>query len=283
MSLDPSTIRPDTSPVLPALSRRAAIGLMLATTAACAPRVPVSNPDDVETIVPGIDFIEGYGPVEDAGYSLPPIPSQYTQGINRRMSGRYIGEAPPNSIDVDPYAKFLYHVKGDGTAVRYPVGVGRQGRTLSGRAVIQLKRAWPGWTPTANMLRREPEVYGDFAGGIPGGLRSPLGARALYIYRNGRDTFYRVHGTNDLNSIGNSGSAGCIRLFNQDIIHLYNQISVPMPINIRSEAESMRVDPEYYNRGVELPPTIISADELLGPDAVASDRRPDLDALNNTF
>ena len=281
MSLDPQTIRPaDDGPLRPgALSRRGFAALLLATAAACAPRVPESNPvEDLQN-----NFLPEYQPIFDAGYNLPGIPMQYTQGVNRRMTGRYIGEAPPFSIDVDPYAKFLYHVKGDGTAVRYPVGVGRQGRTLSGAATIQQKKAWPGWTPTSNMLATEPEVYGPFRGGIPGGLRSPLGARALYIYRNGRDTFYRVHGTNDLESIGNSGSAGCIRLFNQDIIHLYNQISVPMPINIRSEAESQRVDPEYFGRGIELPPKIISREELMGPEALANDRPPDRDALNNTF
>ena len=258
-------------------TRRGFGALMIGTAAACAPRIPESN---IESPLPEeVNFLDGYGPLADAGYNLPGIPSEYLQGVNRRMTGRYTGEAPPNSIDVDPYAKFLYHVKGDGTAVRYPVGVGRQGRTLSGRATLQFKRAWPGWTPTANMLRREPEVYGPFRGGIPGGLRSPLGARALYVYRNGRDTFYRVHGTNDLESIGNSGSAGCIRMFNQDIIHLYNAVDLPMTINIRSEAESQRVDPEYFNRGVELPPKIIDPDELLGPEAVANDREPDLDQL----
>ena len=190
------------------------------------------------------------------------------------MEGIYTGEAPLGSIDVDPYAKFLYHVREDGTTTRYPIAVGRQGRTLSGLASIQLKKAWPGWTPTANMLRTEPEVYGPFRQGVPGGLRSPLGARALYIYRNGRDTHYRVHGTNDLESIGNSGSAGCIRMFNQDIIHLFDQIEVPMRINIRSEAESLRVDPEYFGRGEELPPKIIDPDLIYGEEAVAADHVP---------
>lgn len=258
------------------LSRRSFGAMLLASSAAaCAPRVPDSAP----AVVQGPSFLPEYGPLFDAGYDLPGIPMEYTQGINRRMEGLYTGEAPPGSIDVDPYAKFLYHVKFDGTATRYPVGVGRQGRTLSGLATIQDKKAWPGWTPTANMLRTEPEVYGGFRGGVPGGLRSPLGARALYIYRNGRDTYYRVHGTNDLESIGNSGSAGCIRLFNQDIIHLYNNVSLPMTINIRSESESLRVDPEYFNRGVELPPKIISPDELLGAEAVANDREPDRSQL----
>lgn len=257
------------------LSRRSFGAMMIASTAAaCAPRVPDSGVADAAP-----NYLPEYAPLLDAGYDLPAIPLEYTSGVNRRMEGLYTGEAPAGSIDVDPYAKFLYHVRYDGTATRYPVGVGRQGRTLSGLATIQDKKAWPGWTPTANMLRTEPEVYGGFRNGIPGGLRSPLGARALYIYRNGKDTYYRVHGTNDLESIGNSGSAGCIRMFNQDIIHLYNNVSLPMTINIRSAEESLRVDPEYYNRGRELPPTIISPDELLGQEAVSNDRAPDLSQL----
>lgn len=261
------------------VSRRAFAAMILASAAACTRRVPASNVVSlVDTPPPSaLPEVVGYGPIADAGYNLPGIPPEFLQGDNRRAYGLYTGEAEWGSIDVDPYAKFLYHIKPDGTATRYPVGVGRQGRSINGGATVQLKKKWPGWTPTANMLRTEPEVYGDFRGGIPGGLRSPLGARALYLYRGGRDTFYRIHGTNDLESIGNSGSAGCIRMFNQDIIHLYNEVEVPMKVHIRSEAESLRVDPENYNRGRELPPKIISAEELLGPKAVALDRPPQLD------
>ena len=264
--------------VVSTYSRRAFAAMMLSSTAACGAfrrKPPASNPLPEE--LPS--FMDGYGPLLDAGFNLPGIPDIYLQGINRRMVGTYLGEAEPGSIDVDPYSKFLYHVKEDGTAVRYPVGVGRQGRTLSGRHTVQFKRAWPGWTPTQNMLRTEPEVYGPFRGGVPGGLASPLGARALYIYRNGRDSFYRIHGTNDLASIGNSGSAGCIRMFNQDIIHLFNAIETPMPINIRSEEEALRVDPENFNRGVELPPTILTEEELFGPEGREGLQAPDLDQL----
>ncbi len=259
---------------LTSLTRRSFGAMALASTAAaCAPRVP-SQEIPIQRME---NFMDGYGPIEDAGYTLPGIPSLYLQGVNRRMSGIYNGEQGPNTLDVDPYAKFLYHVRADGTTTRYPVGVGRQGRSIRGTTTMRLKRKWPGWTPTQNMLRTEPEVYGPFAGGIPGGLRSPLGARALYLYRGGRDTFYRIHGTNDLESIGNSGSAGCIRMFNQDIIHLYDQIQTPMKVVIRSEAESLRVDPEYFGRGIELPPKIISPEELLGPEAEALDRPPVFD------
>lgn len=255
-------------------TRRSFGAMLLASTAACT-----GPSDDVASqfSTPSFGFIEGYGPIEDSGYNLPGVPSKYLQGVNRRMSGIYNGEAGPNTIDVDPYAKFLYHVRADGTTTRYPVGVGRAGRSIRGSATMRLKRKWPGWTPTQNMLRTEPQVYGPFRAGLPGGLRSPLGARALYLYRGNRDTFYRIHGTNDLESIGNSGSAGCIRMFNQDVIHLFDQIDTPMQVLIRSREESLRVDPENYERGVELPPKIISPEELLGPDAEALDRPPVFD------
>lgn len=258
-------------------SRRGFGALMLGATAACGTNIPLSNPIG-EPAEP--QFIEGYGPIFDAGYNLPGIPEEYTQGVNRRMTGRYLGEAAPGTIDVDPYAKFLYLVQHDGNAIRYPVGVGRAGRSFRGNGVIRLKKKWPGWTPTANMLRTEPEVYGAFRRGVPGGLRSPLGARALYLYRGGRDTYYRIHGTNDLDSIGNSGSAGCIRMFNQDIIRLYEEVSLDTRVHVRSPEESMRVDPESYNRGVELPPKIIDPDEFYGAEALAHDHAPDFDAVD---
>lgn len=251
-------------------TRRAFGVLMLGAAAGCAPRrTPVSNPE--KAVVPGPRFADGYGPLVDGEYNLPGIPETYTQGINRRMFGNYLGEQDAGTIDVDPYAKFLYNVKADGTAVRYPVGVGRQGRSISGGATIKLKREWPGWTPTQNMLRTEPEVYEPFRSGVPGGLSSPLGARALYLYRGGRDTYYRIHGTNDLESIGNSGSAGCIRMFNHDIIHLFEQVDIPTKVHIRSREESQRVDPENYERGFELPPKILSRDEVFGTQEAALD------------
>ncbi len=260
----------------PFLTRRAFAAMLLSSVAACGPRVPSSN-----SVLPDVNsFAPGYEPIFDAGYNLPGIPEQYTQGVNRRMFGIYQGEQGPGTLDVDPYAKFLYFIEADGRAIRYPVGVGRAGRSFRGNGVIQLKRKWPGWTPTQNMLRREPDVYGPFARGVPGGLRSPLGSRALYLYRNGRDTFYRIHGTNDLESIGNSGSAGCIRMFNQDIIDLYERVPNGTRVHVRSPEESLRVDPENYERGIELPPKIIDPDEIYGAEALANDRPPDFDAVD---
>ncbi len=264
---------------LNSMTRRGFGGIALGALAACAPRVPASNPDP-QQVVAAPPFIEGYGPIFDAGYTLPAIPAEYTQGVNRRMTGIYIGEQPPGTIDVDPYSKFLYWIPEVGEAIRYPVGVGRAGLAFQGDGTIRLKRKWPGWTPTQNMIRREPEVYGPFRQGIPGGLRSPLGSRALYLYRNGRDTFYRIHGTNDLNSIGNSGSAGCIRMFNQDIIDLYERVPLETRMHVRGEAEALRVDPENFGRGIELPSVRLDPEDVYGEEALARDRPPDFDAVD---
>ena len=115
---------------------------------------------------------------------------------------------------------------GDGRAVRYGVGVGRQGLALKGNAYVGRKAEWPSWTPTPNMIRREPERNLKYAGGMPGGLNNPLGARALYLYRNGNDTMFRLHGTNQPQSIGHAMSSGCIRMLNHDIIDLYERVPV---------------------------------------------------------
>jgi lipoprotein-anchoring transpeptidase ErfK/SrfK len=165
----------------------------------------------------------------------------------------YETDLAPGTIEVDPFAKFLYLIYDDGTAMRYPIAVGREGRGLRRPTTVGDKREWPSWQPTANMLRSEPEVYGGFARGIPGGKASPLGARALYLYSGGGDTRFRIHGTNDLQSIGNSGSAGCIRMFNQDVIDLYNQVERGARVVIRSEEDSIRIEEENSGRGIELP------------------------------
>ena len=138
------------------------------------------------------------------------------------FSGRY----RPGTIVVDPRSHFLYLVQGRGTARRYGVGVGKAGRAWAGSATIQRKAMWPYWTPTRNMIRREPEKYAHLAAGLPGGPGNPLGARALYLYRNGRDTYYRIHGTNQPWSIGQSVSSGCIRMLNEHVADLYERVPI---------------------------------------------------------
>ncbi len=131
----------------------------------------------------------------------------------------------PGTIIVRPHERRLYLVQEGGTAMRYGVGVGRQGFAWAGSARIGRKAKWPTWTPPAPMIRRQPELR-RWAGGMPGGLGNPLGARALYLYRGGRDTLYRLHGTNEPQSIGHAVSSGCIRLFNHDAIDLYERARV---------------------------------------------------------
>jgi lipoprotein-anchoring transpeptidase ErfK/SrfK len=136
-----------------------------------------------------------------------------------------------NSIVVDPSNRFLYYVEEGGRATRYGVGVGREGFGWSGSATVGRKAEWPTWTPPAAMMRRDPDLR-QYAGGMPGGIMNPLGARAMYLYQGSRDTLYRLHGTNEPWSIGQAMSSGCIRLLNQDIIHLYNRTSIGTRVTV---------------------------------------------------
>lgn len=204
-----------------------------------------------------------YASVVDGDITLPEVPAQFLETPNRRETVDYTGTEDPGTIVVDPYAKFLYYVEEDGRATRYPVAVGREGRGFKGNATIRRVEEWPGWTPTANMLRTEPEVYGPFARGIPGGVASPLGARALYLYRGSRDTRYRIHGTNDMESIGNASSAGCIRMFNQDVIHLAERAELGTDVVVRTYDESVEIEGmEMANRGFDIPPKIVDPEVI---------------------
>jgi lipoprotein-anchoring transpeptidase ErfK/SrfK len=130
------------------------------------------------------------------------------------------------TIIVDPKNHFLYLVEGRNKARRYGVGVGKAGLAFQGTAIIKRKAEWPRWTPTQNMINRDPGRYQKYAKGVAGGINNPLGARALYLYCNGRDTYFRIHGTNKPSSIGQSVSAGCIRMINAHVEDLYERVSL---------------------------------------------------------
>ena len=134
------------------------------------------------------------------------------------------------TIIVDTPNHFLYLVLGEGKAMRYGIGVGRQGFSWSGRARIGDMQAWPKWFPPAEMIDRQPELEPYRDNGMEPGLQNPLGARALYLYQGNKDTLYRLHGTNEPWSIGKSLSSGCIRLFNQDIIDLHARVTLDAPV-----------------------------------------------------
>ncbi len=131
----------------------------------------------------------------------------------------------PGTIIIDSEAKFLYLVLGDFKALRYGVGVGREGFGWSGVVEIGRTAEWPTWTPPKEMIERDPQAA-KFANGMPGGPDNPLGARALYLYEGGRDTIYRIHGTNEPWSIGLNISSGCIRMKNEDIEDLYDRVEI---------------------------------------------------------
>ncbi|WP_045388744.1 L,D-transpeptidase [Falsirhodobacter sp. alg1] len=186
-----------------------------------------------------------YAAIQDGDYYIPAVDPTILTEENTRQMVAYNGPEPANSIVVDPFARRLYYVMEDGQAMRYAVGVGPEGKAFRGNATINLKREWPSWTPTQNMIRTQPELYAEYAAGLPGGLENPLGARALYLFRNGRDTYYRIHGTIDNRSIGRASSAGCIRLFNQDIIDLYERVKTGTRVKVRTEAESLQYEGKW--------------------------------------
>ena len=156
------------------------------------------------------------------GVDIRKIPQRFW-----RQEVDYEGGEQPGTIVVNTTERFLYLVEEGGRAMRYGVGVGREeGLNFRGTATIARKAEWPRWTPTANMIKTQPKRYGPVAAGMAGGPGNPLGPRALYLYRNGKDTHFRLHGTLEPYTIGQSVSSGCIRLINQDIIDLYNRVPV---------------------------------------------------------
>ncbi len=170
-------------------------------------------------------FSDDYGPRTDAGYQLPRIPISKVPRKYHRQVVRYETKEKPGTIIVDTNEKFLYYVMGGGEAMRYGIGVGREGFEWHGTARIALKREWPTWTPPSAMIKRQPELA-KWRNGMPPGLKNPLGARALYLFNKGGDSGYRLHGSPEWNSIGHAMSSGCIRLMNQDIIDLYDRAQV---------------------------------------------------------
>jgi len=144
----------------------------------------------------------------------------------------YATDERPGSLIVDTPNRYLYHVLSGGRATRYGIGVGRDGFSWAGRAVVAYKRKWPRWTPPNEMVARQPELepYSIANGGMAPGLTNPLGARALYIHKDGKDTIYRIHGSMEAWTMGRAVSSGCIRLINHDIIHLYDNVRDGSPL-----------------------------------------------------
>lgn len=179
------------------------------------------------------EYAQMYAALPDERHPVPAVNlNRLKAGYARTEVADTTGERP-GTIVVETSRRYLYLVRDNGRAIRYGIGVGRDGFRWSGRAVVGRKAAWPTWTPTRDMMERQPETR-QYAGGMPGGLQNPLGARALYIYQDGRDTLYRLHGTNEIWSIGQAVSSGCVRLLNQDVIDLYRRCAVGTRIVVRA-------------------------------------------------
>ena len=176
-------------------------------------------------------FDEAYGPMNAGEFPVPGVKwTEVDHAFLRRMVSFPTDEAP-GTIIVDPHRHYLHHVLGAGRAMRYGVGVGREGFAWAGTAMIHNKQEWPDWYPPSDMFERTPEIKEQMAHlqsglGMHGGPGNPLGARAMYLWQNNKDTLFRIHGTVEPGTIGKSVSSGCIRMINQDVMDLYNQTQV---------------------------------------------------------
>ncbi|CAN7230613.1 L,D-transpeptidase [Neorhizobium sp. LjRoot104] len=166
-----------------------------------------------------------YAALPNEEFPLKTVPVDRIKPELRRTEVAYVTPHAAGSVVVDTPARRAYFILGNDRAIRYGVGVGRAGLALAGNAYVGRKAEWPTWTPTQNMQNREAR-YRKLAGGMPGGPNNPLGARAMYLYRGGNDTHFRIHGTNQPESIGLAMSSGCIRMMNHDVIDLYSRVNV---------------------------------------------------------
>lgn len=184
--------------------------LGLLTQAACTSGIPGEKPPSYEGFV-------------DHGIPIPRLKKNFIPRNMLRTEVPFDATVAPDTLIVKTAERYLYHIHSAGRATRYGIGVGRAGFAWTGSGYVGRKAIWPTWTPPREMILREPYLQ-EMTFPMEPGLLNPLGARSLYIYANGRDTIYRIHGTADPASIGKAVSSGCIRLLNHDIIHLYSRV-----------------------------------------------------------
>ncbi|PIT70850.1 L,D-transpeptidase [Bartonella tribocorum] len=228
------------------LSRCAFLIAALLALAGCATHqsdMPSASFQQARYISPEIQAL--YGPVTNEIYPLPAIDLATIDPKYWRQEVIYYTSYPPGTLVIDTQECFLYLIGENGKALRYGIGVGKEGLAFEGEGVVQRKRRWPNWAPTAAMMAREPERYGHLGQGMPPGPDNPLGARALYLFKNGKDTLFRIHGSHESWSIGRSISSGCIRLLNQDIIDLYDRVPVGSRVVV---LENKRSEPTVYSQ-----------------------------------
>ena len=169
------------------------------------------------------------GSIPDQPFDIPLVDRTRMKPELMRQTVTHTGGEKPGTIVVNIDERFLYFVQSDNTALRYGIGVGRQGFSWRGIAEVGRKGVWPEWRPTTTMKR----VLKGLPEHMAGGVDSPLGARALYLYQNGQDILFHIHGTNEPWSIGEQVSSGCVRMLNEDIFDLYNRVKTGTVVKVR--------------------------------------------------
>lgn len=205
------------------------VSLLATALAGCATTSPQATLAAAPDPVVPPEIRAAYAAVEDEAF---PVRASRMELVPQRFWRQEVidptGEKP-GTVVVDTNARFLYHVRDDGMATRYGVGIGRAGFEWSGKAHIAYEREWPRWTPPSDMIKREPELE-KYRYGMEPGPDNPLGPRTLYIHQGNVDTLYRIHGNPDERTIGHAVSSGCVRLLPQDIIHLYDNVRSGSPL-----------------------------------------------------
>ncbi len=203
-------------------TRRAFVaGLATAAVSACASPAPVAPPP------PPPPMPARYGALLDEPYPVPAVPpGVVAPRLWRQQVTNPYPDLAAGTIVVDPDAAYLHLIEDGDRALRYGVGVGAAGFAWDGNAVMQYRQRWPRWKAPDTMIARRPEFapYSVANGGMAPGPGNPLGARALYLFQNGRDTLYRIHGACEPEYLGKAVSSGCIRLLDQDIIDLHDRV-----------------------------------------------------------
>lgn len=170
-----------------------------------------------------------YAAITSEPFPVPAVDVSSFEPEFLRTRVAYASSEAPGTIVIEPKKHFLYEILGSGMANRYGIGVGREGFGWSGVAEIKSKQTWPDWYPPKEMIARRPDIQKDLTKlqsgiGMKGGPRNPLGARAMYLWQNNKDTLYRIHGTVEPETIGTNVSSGCIRMINQDVMDLYDRV-----------------------------------------------------------
>jgi lipoprotein-anchoring transpeptidase ErfK/SrfK len=252
---------------MPQVSRRAILfgsgaSLLGTSFGGCVPQQPVSGSAGPVAVNPSPEVLEqraraavveepfvgtaAYGPVPGERFPVPAAPLSRINPAFLRARVAYASNEKPGTIVVDPGSRYLYFVEEGGRAMRYGVGVGKEGFAWSGTAVIHDKQEWPDWYPPKEMIQRRPDLRPQLSElqsgiGVPGGPSNPLGARAMYLWQGNKDTLYRIHGTNEPWTIGTNVSSGCIRMINQDAIDLYARTATGTNVIVLTPRASARV------------------------------------------